>query len=573
MKLISALFTVMTIVLSCSSALAIGGKGATCNPSTANWGSCTLAAVPFQADITNTVNIPGGDYPTSFKASQANTKYVLQGDIKAEGTAIEVKAKYVIIDLNGHTITYNQIVPGEGVTVGAYNLSYVSVRNGSIIQGAAMSEGDQYGRGNNPVGTRNTAMAANFSVNNMHIANLYVRYGGRDVGGIICAGNNGLYEQNTIEDTYEFGTLKNRHQGSEALTGSKSILGTGYVYRHNSIINSRHRGITTGNNAEAYGNHVGIRSIATNAGGFYAYAGKNIVIHDNTVIGRGEHPLGVMAGGGDGAENYEVYNNYFDMQITALGAEYGASYANDPSKTYRGNAAAGFRVSWGGDNLHVYNNEIKIVTNDRYVGTYSPTGAVAYIDGGGKGLFLSAEAGESSVYEYNTISVTGTGIYTYGIAASGIRSDGVFVLNNTVTSNLHNIVIGDDYSVCNDYPLFQGNTLIKSGNDPDYKTIANTYNTTDRNAQARFVDNIYLDGASENSISLLPEGSGLTDVYFGTEEDGEYLYSYRLHDGKNTSTTLLREEFKPAILLNYKHPSYAVQSETFPPVITKISDK
>ena len=365
------------LILAPATVLALGGNGATCNPSTSSWGSCELATVPFQESVTNTVNIPAGHYSSPFLANQANTRYLLQGNITADGTAIQVLKNYIIIDLNEYTITYNQTVPGEGVSPGAYNLHHVSVRNGTVIQGAAMSEGDQYGAGNNPVGTYSTIAGGNRSVESLHVANLYVRYGGRDVGGIVANGQYGLYEQNTIEDTYEFGTLKNRNQGVEALTGAKGSIGNGCVYRNNTIKNSRHRGIVTGNNAEVYGNYIGLRSIATNSAGVSQYAGQNISIHDNTIIGRGEHPIGIGAGGGDGSKNYQVFNNLIDLQITALGVEYGSSYANDPNATYTGNSASGVRVTWGGDQLQVFNNQITIKTSSRYTGTYSPTGATA----------------------------------------------------------------------------------------------------------------------------------------------------------------------------------------------------
>lgn len=561
----------MSVLLLHTTAYALGGNGATCNPSTSNWGSCELAPVPFQASVTKTVNIPGGKYTAPFQANQANTRYVLQGNITADGTAIVAGANYVIIDLNGYSVTYNQVSPGEGVTVGAYNLHHIAVRNGSIIQGTAMSEGDLYGRGNNPVGTYNTTLGGSRSVANLHIANLYARYGGRDVGGIICAGVDGLYEQNTMEDTYQFGTLKNRHQGVEALTGSKNITATGNIYRNNKILNTRQRGITTGNDAQVYGNHITLRSIATNSNGVSQYAGQNISIHDNTIIGRGEHPVGIGAGGGSGSKNYQVYNNIIDLQTTALGEEYGSSYINDPVATYTGNSAAGIRVTWGGDNLNFHNNQINIRTSARYIGTYSPTGKTAYINGGGKGLFIGINAGEKSTFSENTISVTGDGKYTYGVTCSYNFSDGLFVLNNSITSNLYNIVVGDDYGPCNGYPLFQGNTLIKSGELNNYSTIINTYNEVDRHVQARFVDNSYQNGASESSISLRPNNSGLTDIYFGSVTTNEYKYLYRLHDNNGTSTTLLRDDFNPAISLNYSYPGYVPPPTVQPPIINKIT--
>lgn len=571
MKINEVLLTVIATLMFHSSAFAMGGSGATCNPSTPNWGSCTLAPVPFQALVTKTINIPGGTYTTPFQANQANTRYVLQGDMTADAAGIVIGASYVIIDLNGHTITYNQVNPGEGVTIGPYNLHDVAVRNGSIIQGAAKSEGDLYGRGNNPVSTYNTINQGSRSAGNFHVANLYVRYGGKDVGGIIIATTNGLFEQNTIEDTYEFGTLKNRHQGVEALTGAKNTTSEQHIYRYNTIVNTRQRGIVTGNNSEVYGNHITIRSIATNSNGIGMYAGQGLKIHDNTIIGRGEHPVGIGAGGGSGSDNYEVYNNLIDLQITALGEEYGSSYANDPTATYMGNAASGIRVTWGGDKLNFYNNQITIKTNARYEGTYSPTGAKAYINGGGKGLFIGAYEGETSTFSGNTITVTGDGAYTYGVTCSYSFSDGMFVVNNIITSSQYNIVVGDDYGACNAYPLFQGNTLIKSGALEGYKTITSTYNETDRNSQARFVDNVYQNGASESSIALKPSGSGLTDIYFGNAVSNEYRYSYRLHDNNGVSSTLLREDFEPTITLSYRYPGQVLPLPFSAPVIKSIN--
>lgn len=536
---------------------AMGGIGASCNPTTASWSTCTKSLPSWEASVSTVIQIPGGNYATPYRATTAYRKYVLQGNMTADGTAIEVVADYTTIDLNGYTITYNQVSPGEGVASGAYNLDHVSIRNGSIIQGAAMSEGDEYGRGSNPVGTYSTIAVTNMGIQYLHIANLYVRYGGRDVGGIVCSGNYGLYEQNTIEDTYEFGTLKNRHQGVEALTGSKNASATGNIYRNNTVLNTRQRGIVTGNDSEVYGNNITIRSIATNASGVGQFAGKNIKIYSNTITGRGEHPVGIMAGGGTGSKNYEAYDNLINLQTTALGEEYGSAYLADPSATYISNSAAGIRVTWGGDNLDMYNNQITIVTDDRYTGTYSPTGDVAYINGGGKGLFIGAYAGESSKYRDNVISVTGDATYTYGVTCSYSFSDGMFVTGNTITSSQYNIVIGDDYGACNGYPLFQNNTLIKAVSaQAGYRTYSNTYNDTDRNAQVRLVDNTYQGGAAETSIYLQPEDAGLTDVYFGTYNNG-FMYSKQLHDNGGLSSTLIETIHDPTITLAYRNPVVA----------------
>ena len=571
MKAFPTLLIVAGILFVHDSAFAMGGTGATCNPSTPNWGSCTLAPVPFAASVTKTINVPGGHWKAPYEATQNNTHYILQGDVSADSVGFLVKASYVIIDLNGYTITYNQISPGEGVAMGAYNKTYVAVRNGSLIQGAAMSEGSQYGLGNNPVGIWNSKSDWKFSANNPHIANLYVKYGGRDVGGIAWSGNNGLFEQNTVEDTYEFGTLKNRMQGSGAISGAKAADTNRNIFRYNTIINTRKNGISPGNNSEVYGNHITIRSISTNSVGIGYYAGQNVKVHDNTIIGTGEHPIGIMTGGGDGANNWEIYNNLITVETTALGEEYGKKFLADKTKIYETNSAAGIRVTWGGDNIHFYNNEITIVTGYGKVGVYSPTGEPAFLDAGGKGMFIGAYAGESSTYENNKISVTGDGTYTYGVTCSHSFSDGMFVLNNTITSSQYNIVIGDNYGACNNYPLFQGNILIKSGSNPKYQTIANTYNSTDGNAQARFVDNIYQNGASQETIALRPQEKGVTDVYFGSVIKNTQRYDYRLHDNTGQSTTLLREDFSPPITLNYAKPILGVEKPQDAPKIIRIT--
>ena len=49
--------------------------------------------------------------------NQPSTRYVLMTDISASGTAIQITARDITLDLNGHTITYDQIgggVPNSG---------------------------------------------------------------------------------------------------------------------------------------------------------------------------------------------------------------------------------------------------------------------------------------------------------------------------------------------------------------------------------------------------------------------------------------------------------------------------
>jgi len=544
---------------------AAGGLGATCNPATANWSNCSLAPVPFQASITKTINIPGGNYATPYIANSDNTEYILQGNINANGTAIVVTGNYVIINLNRHTINYNQTAVGEGVVTGAWNKHHISIRNGTIIQGAALSEGDVYGRGNNPVTTYNSANSSQYSAKNLHVANLYVRFGGRDMGGIVCSGSEGLYEQNTIEDTYQFGTLKNRHQGNDALTGTKGSNSPGIIYRNNTIINARHRGINTAIGSEVYGNKISIRSIATNSYGILGYAKTNVKVYNNTITGRGEHPIGIGFVSA-GTDNIEIYNNDINVKTTAIGDEYAGSPACFNPATPCGNYAVGFRTTWGGNHINFHHNKIYIDTDTSYDGTYSVTGASIKVNAKGRGLMVAINSEETATFANNTITVLdkdGSG-HAFGmVCTGGNASDQLFFLENIVTSNITNMVLSDKYGPCDSYPLIKGNTFIKANNYPIYKTISNQlsgYSTT----TGRIIDNQYQNGASIDSINFNPSGKGTVNVYYGSIINNEYRYSHRFHDNSGNSSTLLREDFTPAKTLDYSTPQTTSTSTSTP---------
>lgn len=618
---------------------AMGGIGATCNPSTKNWGNCTLAPVPFQDSITKRVRIPAGHYTTPYQAKQANTEYILQGDISADGTAIEIRADFVVINLNGHTITYNLTSPGEGVKPTAYHFDHVSIRNGSIIQmptnmgkvveteivsgGIGYTLGDiltlvgdrvvqnatlvisavdnngtvtgiklntpgsgyetsyyiqDEWNGYNPTGvcggsgrdaqikvTKTSTEGSIYGVgmsaisglppiDYLHVANVYIRIVGRDVGGIVANSAYALIEETTIEDMYHIGTVKHRHQGVDALTVTKGTKAPGVVYRNNTIINCRHRGIAVPDGGSAFGNYISTRTIATNGAGIWTGL-VNTNIHSNTVISRGQHPIGIFGYNEKGVGNTNIYNNYLDSRTTELGFEYGSAFLTNPNATITGNAAVGFRTTWGGNGINFHDNEIHVATDSRYAGIYTPTGAPAYINARGRGLMVGINAGETATFFNNTITALdkdGTGL-AYGIACTANFSDKLFFIGNTVTSNITNVALGDEYSLCRGFPLFKSNTFIKAENNPSYTTIS-TRARGFSDAQARIVDNIYLNGASADSFDLNPSGFGVVDVYFGSVIDGEYKYKYRLHDSNNTSKTLVREDFKPMKTLPYGNP-------------------
>lgn len=92
-----------------------------------NHGVTALSQLVVNATFVNAINIDQawlderGDGP--YYLDQAGRTYVLQTDVTTDGTAFAIIAKDVTLDLNGHTITYNNATP-------------IVIPNGSFEQGS-----------------------------------------------------------------------------------------------------------------------------------------------------------------------------------------------------------------------------------------------------------------------------------------------------------------------------------------------------------------------------------------------------------------------------------------------------
>ena len=561
--------------------------------SSASWAACTgTYPYPINAcsSVSSTVHIPGGAYASPYVISTPNTEYILDGDVTAAGKAISIQTNYVVINLNGHTITYNKTAPGEGIAEDSWNRHDIGITNGTITQdpsydsgvptttlagsidnvttsiplsnatgftvgsyliakvtsavyndeamlitgisgntltvtraqlgtnayaisaGATVyqtkSEGDIYGTGNNPI-------KMVLGVTNLQISGVTLNWGARDVGGIDVVSTNSIFEYNTLNDLWGVGTvanphtLKNRYQGVDAIAGDKNAKDvTNNIFRYNNIVNCRHRGLTLGISATAYGNTITTNSMATNANALSG--GSGCRVYNNTITARGEHPIGMAfssMGTPNALSNVEIYNNTIDVQTTRLGQEYGTSFSATTATT--GNSAVGFVTKWGGGGVRFHDNTIVGHSNAAYLGQYSPTGQTALINAPTRGMQVGLLTGESSQYYNNTITVTdndGTGI-AYGLVVDGDGTgqggdnSGAVFQNNTVTSNISNVALGDNYGPAPGWPLFIQNTFIQAGSYPSYRTI-----TTGLGGYfvgtGKFVSNVYQNGASQVQSSL-----------------------------------------------------------------------
>lgn len=542
-----------------------------------------------------TIHIAGGAYTTPYVAATTNRTYILDGDMTCDTTCILVNTSNIVIDLNGHTLTYNQVAPGCGIASADYNKADVAIINGSIIQGVAQSEGVVYGSGSNPI-RFHSGTPASYNVARVQIAGITARYGSKDVGGFSLGGDGHLVEECTIEDTYEFGTMADRHVGIAAV----KLWSADSVVRNNTLINVRQRGIDLDTNGEAYGNTIGIRSIATNSSGI-AVGGAYQKVHHNIITGRGEHPIGIAAGNDviGASHDVEIYSNTIDTQVTRVGTEYGGIYPEDAiTVVHPADHAVGIRCTTGTTNMFIYDNTIVVNSDSDYMGAYSPDGRPIRLSGGARGIMVGLRYNDQSMRIYNNtvtaLDRDGTG-YAVGLACdSNIDNNNEYSFrppaedyapnlvfdNNTVTSNRLNIAFGDAYQACHGNPIFVGNTLIKSGSYSSYATYGSGYNYY-YGGTGRIISSIYQSGAAENSLDMhfqalsnnIPDVGGAyrdKSIIFGDLQGDNYLYyRYRLHNSAGTtgSTTPITETINavgPLLVLLTPETSDAIAPVTTP---------
>jgi hypothetical protein len=533
-----------------------GGTGATCTPYyTANWATCTKITPTISTS--GTIAIPAGTGMAPFSADTPNRRYVLQGNRTASGVGIMINASDVIIDLNGFTLTYNESTPGEGVAPGSRNRVRIAVINGTIKQGAARSPSpDTYGTQMNPVSQWWRGGAQFGSIDHLHLANLHLEWSGYDTSGVGGPSENLKIEECTLNDLYTVGPIGNRQHIIKAIDRSGTSSST--IVRYNTILNGRHQGINIGRatGAQVYENKIFVNSLDTNGSGIgmghNTNGGNNNKVWNNTIVGRGAHIIGIATMSLEGRNN-EVWNNSIDLQITSVGSEYSAIMY-----------AAGWRTTWSGGGNRFYSNKILIRTDSAYQGTYAETGAPVTLVSRGKGLFIGHQGNTSrTTAENNLITFTGDG------PAIGVSpgwdgtpaNNGFFLIGNTIQTHYIHIAPSDGYYGPGHYPLFLKNTLTKTGDFEDYKTIASfrvssgvdIIGAGNFNQYARLVDNVYENGASVSSYSLAPGDSASVSVYFGSYTDGDILYDYRLYD---SGSSLLTENFDPPEALSsyYLHP-------------------
>ena len=452
------------------------------------------------------VRIPEDLGGTPFVLDRPHTRYLVTRDLTFPLGGILVKADGITLDLDGHTLVYNdqQAIRPEQWDKRAYEEHDYGVKvegrvrftllNGTIRQGKGNSRGTVVGVGCNPVYFGGIAS---------EIAGVEIVWSGNDVSGFYLHGSEGDHVHHCIMDD-RGSVITDRHMAIRSISGN-----TWGDYDHNLVKATRQQGLANG--VRVAHNEIYLRSCATNSFGITpaALPAKPATIEHNRILGTGEHPLGIGMFGAF-APGTTVHDNYVEVQCTKSGLEYG----------YTGCAC--FRTTWGADHLDVGHN-----TFIAHAGLYD--GKVAKARALWVGLPVFTPKGASQpiadargFFHDNLIVAQGPEKADAGAICVVCLNESPHLIfkGNTVVSTWGNVLLADSYGHADGYAKFVNNTFRRLSSFSDYHTVRQEYGGIP--ATGVFVGNRYEEGAREDDVKLLEKGriafQQILDVFVKDEQ-------------------------------------------------------
>ena len=277
----------------------------------------------------NVIRIPedmSGEPP--YTLTQGDTTYLLTCDLTVPTMAINIKTHNITIDLDGHTIIYDNVpskIAGSGIydeeatfgiRAGLWNFTNFKILNGIIKQGRNGGAG-VIGEGYNPLFLNHMGVTYN------EVAGITVDYYGDNIGGMVAG--DGHIHHNVL---YDRGLgIDDRHMAIRALrTGRRTDNDVSF----NSLRRFRHCGIRS--NGKTSYNELYSDSFATNSFALSPDSDDGSEIIGNKIFGMGYLPIGIGWG-----SNTDVRNNFIYMR--------GYAPANRSEEYGRKSSIAGMRVT------------------------------------------------------------------------------------------------------------------------------------------------------------------------------------------------------------------------------------
>jgi hypothetical protein len=209
--------------------------------------------------------------------------YVLMEDVVTDGLGINIKKHNVTIDLNGHTLTYdngnNPLNDGNqynesgswGIRAGLWNFVNIKIYNGVVKQGKTGST------------SKTPVFLYHMGDTHNEIAGLTVDYHGPQSSGMFTG--RGYIHHNLVYDRGNIVT--DRHMAVRALDVGNGIVGAEVAY--NSFRRFRQRGIDSA--TSVHDNELYCDSFDTNS--FALGVGDGATVKNNKVFGMGYNPIGI----------------------------------------------------------------------------------------------------------------------------------------------------------------------------------------------------------------------------------------------------------------------------------------
>jgi hypothetical protein len=422
----------------------------------------TFTAKEFTIDIIRIPDDIKSDPP--YVLTEGNARYVLTQDLNVPTLAINIKAHNVELDLDGHTIIYDNVPSNQegsgiydekatfGIRAGLWNFNNFKILNGTVKQGKNGGAG-ALGQGYNPLFLNHMGGA---SYN--EIAGLTVDYYGDNIGGLYTG--NGHVHHNVL---YDRGTvIDDRHSAVRALSRSSDYLNANTIVAYNSLRRFRHWGIGGFSGRVEY-NELYSDSFDTNS--FAIAAGNNLQVTGNKIFGMGYLPIGIGWGSDLAVKGNFIYMRGFAPTMRS------EEYA-------RKSAIAGMRITDG---------EVKNILYEDNTVVLKPEDGCTQA----RGIWTFNAAGnENIVYRRNTVKVEAmpgnlrnpedaptiaggnpsayyNGDVNYSLAAVAFSeraenqkegdpvSGPIIFEDNHLIGNVNLVVIGDGYGICHNVWMYR----------------------------------------------------------------------------------------------------------------------
>lgn len=465
--------------------------------------------------IEGAIYVPGNMAGPPFNLDKDGV-YVLTRDIVADGTAFNVLADKIRLDLNGHTVTYNgapgvkNLPPGGGdpnpksARLGAPGIrapfelrkkAEICLYNGAIVQG----------KGNGGFENAEEDMFCSPIYGAVtEIAGVRLDYYGTQVYGVYCAPKAAPHAHHNV--LIDKGIrMVNRHSGSRAIGGALGDI------HHNLVKRCRHVALL---GAQVRSNEVYVDSWATNAYGIWL--GNRSVVVDNRIFGTGYLVGGIFLSeykrSGDMTpvvSDKKVLGNLVHlamMKPTTRSDEYGAM-----------SSGAALRLNYGTGNMEVRDNLLLgdawdgAAMKGAWIATNFPV-AGATFEGNTFKVILHGKVADSAA---RSGGVGGCGCI--GIDGLGSeKGEPIIFQGNTFISNVNHVHQdepkggylpewaewkGQGYG---NSAVFYDNRFVRIENRDDYTTLDYGLSSNKASWGTRYFDSLFEGGAGYDKARFIP---------------------------------------------------------------------